>query len=105
MDGLVPISALPVNVDGRNLLWRRIRSNAIRTDPAWHGGNPTEQPRGFLDIMPIRRGKAVMVPAGPSREAHRTQVKAAVWAGRLAEFPGGLAPLPPLPASAFPPAP
>ncbi len=194
MDGLVPISSLPVKVDGRNLLWRRILSNAIRTDPAWHGGNYTEQPRGFLNIMPmfdmlvqsparlgerlttyaqadayvrevvaetleeddannilyrfeasfdydpagevaaitapllailfaddelnpvelgvidqviatVPRGKAVVVPAGPSSEAHRTQVKASVWAGHLAEFLRGLAPLPPLPASAFPPAP
>jgi homoserine O-acetyltransferase len=39
MDALIPISSLPVKVDGRNLLWRRILSHAIRTDPAWMGGN------------------------------------------------------------------
>ncbi len=39
MDGLVPISSLPSKIDGRNLLWRRILSNAIRTDPEWNGGN------------------------------------------------------------------
>jgi len=49
----VPISSLPAKVDGRNLLWRRILSNAIRTDPAWLGGNYTAQPRGFLNIMPM----------------------------------------------------
>ena len=53
MDSLIPISSLPVKVDGRNLLWRRILSNAIRTDPAWLGGNYTTQPRGFLNIMPM----------------------------------------------------
>lgn len=53
MDALIPISSLPVKVDGRNLLWRRILSNAIRTDPAWMGGNYTAQPRGFLNIMPM----------------------------------------------------
>jgi len=53
MDALVPISSLPVKVDGRNLLWRRILSNAIRTDPEWKGGNYVEQPRGFLNIMPM----------------------------------------------------
>lgn len=53
MDALLPISSLPVKVDGRNLLWRRILSNAIRTDPAWLGGNYTAQPRGFLNMMPM----------------------------------------------------
>ena len=53
MDALVPLSSLPVKVDGRNLLWRRILSNAIRTDPEWKGGNYVEQPRGFLNIMPM----------------------------------------------------
>lgn len=53
MDGLVPVSSLPLKIDGRNLLWRRILSNAIRTDPEWQGGNYTAQPRGFLNIMPM----------------------------------------------------
>ncbi len=38
MDALVPISPLPTKIDGRNLLWRRILANAIRTDPEWKNG-------------------------------------------------------------------
>jgi homoserine O-acetyltransferase len=53
MDGLFPITSLPTKVDGRNLLWRRILSNAIRTDPEWNGGNYTSQPHGYLNIMPM----------------------------------------------------
>jgi homoserine O-acetyltransferase/O-succinyltransferase len=53
MDGLVPISSLPSRIEGRNLLWRRILSNAIRTDPEWNGGNYRSQPHGFLNIMPM----------------------------------------------------
>lgn len=53
MDGLLPISSLPAKIDGRNLLWRRILVNAIRTDPAWNNGNYTTPPRGFLNIMPM----------------------------------------------------
>jgi homoserine O-acetyltransferase len=53
MDGLVAVSSLPVKIDGRNLLWRRILSNAIRKDPEWQGGNYQAQPRGFLNIMPM----------------------------------------------------
>ncbi len=53
MDGIVPISSLPSKIEGRNLLWRRILSNAIRNDPEWNGGNYQSQPRGFLNIMPM----------------------------------------------------
>lgn len=53
MDALVPIAAQPVAVRGRNLLWRRILSNAIRNDPEWKGGEYTTPPRGFLSIMPM----------------------------------------------------
>ena len=53
MSGLVPIAAQPVPVEGRNLLWRRILSSAIRNDPEWKGGDYTQQPRGFLSIMPM----------------------------------------------------
>jgi homoserine O-acetyltransferase len=182
MDALIPISSLPVKVDGRNLLWRRILSHAIRTDPAWMGGNYTAQPRGFLNIMPmfdmlvqsparlgerlrtyaeadayvrevveetleeddannilyrfeasfdydpaaevgriaaplltilfaddelnpielgaiepliaqVPKGRHVVVPAGPATEAHRTQVKASVWAAHVAAFLSGLPPI------------
>jgi homoserine O-acetyltransferase len=38
MDGLMPIASQPVQISGRNLLWRRLISEAIRTDPDWKGG-------------------------------------------------------------------
>jgi homoserine O-acetyltransferase len=53
MDALAPIAAQPVSVRGRNLLWRRILSNAIRNDPEWKGGDYAAQPQGFLSIMPM----------------------------------------------------
>src|SRR5687768_1452922 len=46
MDALVPIAAQPAKISGRNLVWRRILSRAIRTDPEWKGGDYTEPPRG-----------------------------------------------------------
>ncbi|HYE86560.1 MAG TPA: alpha/beta fold hydrolase [Vicinamibacterales bacterium] len=67
MDGVVPISSLPAKIDGRNLLWRRILSNAIRTDPEWNGGNYQRQPRGFLNIMPMFD----MLVQSPARLAER----------------------------------
>lgn len=53
MDALVPIAAQPAAIRGRNLLWRRILVRAIRTDPEWKGGDYTEAPRGFVNIMPM----------------------------------------------------
>ncbi len=53
MDGLIPIAAQPVAIQGRNLLWRRILSQAIRKDPEWKNGNYEKQPQGFLSIMPM----------------------------------------------------
>ena len=53
MDGLIPIAAMPVAIQGRNLLWRRILSQAIRKDPEWNNGNYDKQPQGFLSIMPM----------------------------------------------------
>ena len=73
MDGLVPISSLPSKIEGRNLLWRRILSNAIRTDPAWNGGNYTSQPPGFLNIMPMFD----MLVQSPARLSERLTTYAA----------------------------
>ncbi len=53
MDGIVPIAAMPTAITGRNLLWRRILSQAIRKDPEWKNGNYDQQPQGFMSIMPM----------------------------------------------------
>jgi homoserine O-acetyltransferase len=39
MNALVPIASLPVQISGRNLIWRQIIIRAIRNDPDWHGGD------------------------------------------------------------------
>jgi homoserine O-acetyltransferase len=53
MDGLMPIVCQPARIRGRNLLWRRIVSHAVRSDPGWHGGEHTDQPSGFSAIFPL----------------------------------------------------
>jgi homoserine O-acetyltransferase/O-succinyltransferase len=47
MDGIMPVVSLPVKVSGRNLLWRRMVLQEIRSDPDWNGGNYTEPPQGL----------------------------------------------------------
>ena len=44
MDALMPLASLPAQISGRNRIWRRALTDAIRHDPAWNGGNYTSQP-------------------------------------------------------------
>jgi homoserine O-acetyltransferase len=44
MDALMPLASLPVQISGRNRVWRKTIIDAIRNDPAWNGGNYTAQP-------------------------------------------------------------
>ena len=44
MDALMPLASLPTQISGRNRVWRRLVSDAIRNDPQWQGGEYREQP-------------------------------------------------------------
>jgi homoserine O-acetyltransferase len=44
MDALMPLACLPMQISGRNRVWRRTVIDAIRNDPAWQGGNYSTQP-------------------------------------------------------------
>jgi homoserine O-acetyltransferase len=48
MDALMPLASLPVQIAGRNRIMRTMITEAIRGDPAWKGGDYTEQPRQGL---------------------------------------------------------
>jgi homoserine O-acetyltransferase len=44
MDALMPLASLPTQISGRNRVWRRLIIDAIRHDPAWQGGDYSQQP-------------------------------------------------------------
>ena len=44
MDGIMPIACFPAPISGRNLLWRRILVDGIKSDPLWENGNYQKQP-------------------------------------------------------------
>jgi len=50
-DGLVPLASNPVEIAGRNRLWRKALVDAIVTDPTWKDGNYTEPPRGMASAI------------------------------------------------------
>jgi len=50
MDALMPLACLPVQVTGRNRVWRRMVIDGIRQDPEWKNGDYTAEPRAGLQI-------------------------------------------------------
>jgi homoserine O-acetyltransferase len=44
MDALMPLASLPVEIAGRNRIWRRMAMDAIRDDPEWLGGEYKTEP-------------------------------------------------------------
>jgi len=48
MDALMPLASLPVEIAGRNRVWRRMAMDAIRNDSEWLGGEYKTQPMRAL---------------------------------------------------------
>src|SRR3954466_8254706 len=66
MDALLPLAALPTEISGRNRVWRRMISDAIRHDPTWEKGDYQNQPQClrtaaemlfFMACNPVERQK------------------------------------------------
>lgn len=47
-DALMPLACLPVQIAGRNRLWRELLMDAIRNDPHWLQGEYKSEPAGAL---------------------------------------------------------
>jgi homoserine O-acetyltransferase len=53
MDAIIPVACHPDKITGRNLLWRRIISTAVRSDPEWNGGEYRQPPSSLARVYPI----------------------------------------------------
>jgi homoserine O-acetyltransferase len=62
MDALMPLASLPTQISGRNRVWRRIVTDAIRNDPEWREGNYSTQPPGLR----IAEGLLFFMGSNPS---------------------------------------
>ncbi len=74
MDALMPLACLPVEIAGRNRIWRKMVMDAIREDPEWKGGDYKEEPkqalRTALDFLLIAGAAPIpMQKALPTRDA------------------------------------
>jgi homoserine O-acetyltransferase len=59
MDALMPLACLPVQIAGRNRLWRKMAIDAITADPAWDGGNYKSEP-----LAALRTASDLLILAG-----------------------------------------
>jgi homoserine O-acetyltransferase len=48
MDALMPLACQPVELAGRNRIWRKMVMDALRSDPEWKGGEYTTEPQQSL---------------------------------------------------------
>lgn len=71
---LMPLACQPTEIAGRNRLWRAMLMDAIRSDPAWMGGNYETQPvqglRTAADLLMLAGAAPLQMQAQlPTREA------------------------------------
>jgi len=58
---LMPMACLPVEIGGRNRLWRKMAIDAVQADPAWNGGDYAAQP-----VQGLRTAQSLLILAGAS---------------------------------------
>ncbi len=49
MDAAMPLACLPVEIAGRNRMWRKMIMDSIKNDPAWDRGNYTQPPGNGIE--------------------------------------------------------
>ena len=74
MEALMPLACQPVQIAGRNRIWRKMVMDAIRNDPEWKGGDYSAEPqqglRTALDLLLIAGSAALyMQKTLPTRDA------------------------------------
>ena len=80
MDALMALACLPVQIAGRNRMWRRMAIDAIRDDPAWQGGEYSSEPvaalRTVSDLLSIAGSAPLFLQATlPTRDAADARVE------------------------------
>ena len=74
VDALMPLACLPVQIAGRNRMWRRMIIDAITSDPGWQNGDYATEPltalRAAADLLMVAgSAPALMQRQYPDRDA------------------------------------
>jgi homoserine O-acetyltransferase len=80
MDALMPLACQPVQIAGRNRVWRKMVMDGIRNDPDWKNGDYTPQPHAAMvtaaDMFYIAAGSGLQMQKNfPTREATDASVE------------------------------
>jgi len=59
VDALMPLACLPVQISGRNRVWRDLEIQAIKSDPAWKDGDYVTEP-----LQALTTAEALTIIAG-----------------------------------------
>src|ERR1700687_4666942 len=89
MDALMPLACQPVQIAGRNRVWRKMVMDAIRNDPEWKGGEYAAEPRQglrtALDLLLIAGSAPLLMqktlPTGDAADKYLDDYFAARLAG------------------------
>ncbi len=89
-DALAPFACLPVEIAGRNRMWRKLVNDAITTDPDWKGGDYQEQPARALRtaaslLLTVGAAPLPLQLSHPTRQATDPMVEQ-----RMAQYLGTL---------------
>lgn len=76
----MPLACLPVEIAGRNRLWRKMAIEAVKADPAWNGGDYAAQPQQGLRTA---QDLLILVGASPLPMQNQLPTRQAVddWIG------------------------
>jgi homoserine O-acetyltransferase/O-succinyltransferase len=80
IDAAVPIASMPMQVSGRNLIWRQIIVRAIEDDPGWNDGNYETSPTAWTEISAPLFAFMLSTPE-KLQEAAPDRAKTLAWYG------------------------
>jgi homoserine O-acetyltransferase/O-succinyltransferase len=80
VDALMPLACLPVEIAGRNRMWRKMVIDAIEKDPAWNGGEYKSEPQ-----MALRAASDILIIAGSAPLLMQNQFPTAAAADKALE--------------------
>ena len=90
MDALMPLACLPVQIAGRNRLWRDLVMDAIRNDPEWLQGEYRSEPAGALrtaaGLLLIAGSAPIQMQLALAHPGCRGSVPGEVHAARTADL-------------------